>query len=53
MTANKMELKDFKLTASPFLYEGMCFLDEVLIPKLYGSSEDNTKPSITGVTDKK
>ena len=54
MTANKMELKDFKLTASPFLYEGMCFLDEVLIPKLYGSSDQkkNIKPSITSVTDK-
>ena len=25
----------FKHTASPFLYQGMCFLDEVLIPKLY------------------
>ena len=24
MTANKLELKDL-LTASPFLYEGMCF----------------------------
>jgi len=24
-----------KHTASPFLYQGMCFLDEVLIPELY------------------
>ena len=31
------DLEDFKLTASPFLYEGMCFLDEVLIPKLYNT----------------
>ena len=54
MTANKMELTDFKLTASPFLYEGMCFLDEVLIPKLYGSAESQKiiKPSITSVSDK-
>ena len=54
MTANKMELKDFKLTASPFLYEGMCFLDEVLIPKLYGTSdqEEIMKPSITSTTAK-
>jgi hypothetical protein len=29
----------FKHTASPFLYQGMCFLDEVLIPKLYPNSE--------------
>ena len=33
------DLEDFKLTASPFLYEGMCFLDEVLIPKLYNTEE--------------
>ena len=46
MTANKLELKDFKLTASPFLYEGMCFLDEVLIPKLYSLNQDNTKPTV-------
>ena len=46
MTANKLELKDFKLTASPFLYEGMCFLDEVLIPKLYSLNKDNTKPTV-------
>jgi hypothetical protein len=53
MTANKMELKDFKLTASPFLYEGMCFLDEVLIPKLYGSSASKKpeKPSVTSAIE--
>ena len=51
-TANKNELSDFKLTASPFLYEGMCFLDEVLIPKLYGSSSGpSVKPSVTSVAD--
>ena len=25
----------FKHTAAPFLCQGICFLDEVLIPKLY------------------
>ena len=51
-TANKNELSDFKLTASPFLYEGMCFLDEILIPKLYGSSNTSSvKPSVTSTAD--
>lgn len=26
--------------------EGMCFLDEVLIPKLYSLNKDTTKPSV-------
>jgi len=30
----------FKHTASPFLYQGMCFLDEVLIPNLYKKDDD-------------
>ena len=29
----------FKHTASPFLYQGMCFLDEILIPKLYPKAQ--------------